>query len=171
MRIFGSLERSPVLVGDVAYFRIVIESRNDADLMGILTGPQYYDMKREMEGMAKQTLGPEFEVRSMTIGRGSVEVVLIIATTYYIISKYKNFIESLELLKRQIISIFRQQFPTVVSTAEATWTPGPALSTVQPGTLSMGTPSFTQGLLLLYLIFSHAGLLVTLVWLLLKKLS
>lgn len=169
MRIFSSRERQPVLVGDVAYFRIVISSENDSDLMGIFMERQYR-MKEEMDVMVKQTLGPEFEVRSMTIGRGSVEVLIIIASSYYVVSKWKNFIESLELLKRQIESVFRQQVPLVVKT-EATWTPGPAVANVQAGVLSAEAPGFTQAVLLIYLILSHAALLIAFLWLVIKKLS
>jgi hypothetical protein len=127
-------------------------------------------MKKEMDRMVKQTLGPEFEVRSMTIGSGSVEVLVVIATTYYVVSKYKTFIESLELLKRQMESLLRNQVPFPSST-DATWTPGPALATVQGGGLSTESPGLTQMILLLYLILSHAALLTIFIWLLHKKLS
>lgn len=169
MRIFNSREPQPVLVGDVAYFRVVLSSENDSDLIGIIMERQRR-MKEEMDVMVKQTLGPEFEVRSMTIGRGSVEILIIIASTYYVVSRWKNFIESLELLKRQIESVFRQQVPLVGKT-EATWTPGPAVANVQAGTFSAEAPRFTQAGLLIYLIVSHAALLTAFLWLLIKKLS
>jgi hypothetical protein len=35
MRILGLTERQSVLVGDVAYFRFIIESRNDSDLLSL----------------------------------------------------------------------------------------------------------------------------------------
>ena len=65
----------------------------------------------EVEGKVKQVLGGEFRVQEFRINRGSVEIILVIGTTYYVISKYKNFIESIDMLFSQLQNLFRRFAP------------------------------------------------------------
>ena len=87
-------------------------------------------LRHEIAAAVKEQLGPEFDVRSLTFARGSITVLLVVGTVYYAISRYKSFIESVELLVSHLKDLIRRFFerlaPMPVSVS-ASWTPGPAL--------------------------------------------
>jgi hypothetical protein len=124
-------------------------------------------LRKEITSVVKESLGPEFEVRALAVGRGSVEIVILIGTVYYVVSRYKNFVDSIELMVRQLQQAVRHFFeisaPTRVSVS-GSWTPGAGLW--QAGVAPAETPRSSSHLLLVYMVISHAGMLVVLVWLL-----
>src|ERR1044072_1674707 len=98
-----------ILSGDVVYYRFIMtmdvfedEGRAWETIMVERRG-----MEEDINRVVRENLGSEFSLRSMTPIRGSIELILVIGTTYYAVSKYKNFIDSLELLKSQLERFFR----------------------------------------------------------------
>ena len=65
------------------------------------------------------------------LGRGSIELIIVlgaVGTVYMGFSRYKNFIESVELLKSQIEGVLRLFMPASPVRMEGSVIPGPALS-------------------------------------------
>jgi len=114
-----------------------------------------------------EALGPEFQVQSLTIGRGSIEILILIGTTYYAVSRYKNFIESIELLVRQLKDIVKHFFERAAPmrvTVSAAWTPGNGLASVAAPHDDAAAERVSPALW--YLILSHAAMLAVVLWLL-----
>jgi len=165
MRLF-KFGRELVLVGDVAYFRVVMTGKEEEQMFRNMVEIRK-EIQRNMSRLAKETVGPEFEITNMTVGRGSVELLITLGATYVVISRYKNFIESLNLFRRQLETIIRDYGP--FAEVNATWSPAPALAVAQAGSPSFESQSLTQVLLLAYLILSHAALLTVFIWLVVKR--
>jgi hypothetical protein len=159
-----------VLSGDVAYFRCVMTSEQD-DRLWDLASESKSKLEYEIEQAVHDILGPEFVVRGVSVVRGSVTLLFAIGTTYYVISKYKNFVESLELLKSQLKRLMLRYFENMQPTIDITWTPGPSLANAEVIGPVYGSLDRIQLLLLSYLIISHAALLAMVLWLLYKKVS
>jgi hypothetical protein len=125
------------------------------------------------ELMGKQVGMKELELRELTIQRGSIEVLIIIGavTTFFLnFSRYKSFVESLQLLKSQIGEQFRRYISHhgVVSIRSSTLL-GPSFIPTRSEGVNL---DFQVSLvLLLYVIISHAALLTVFIWLLIKKLQ
>jgi hypothetical protein len=105
----------------------------------------------------------------MSIARGSIEILVTIGAVYYAISRYKNFVESIELLASQLTGVVRRflerAMPIKELAVSATWEPGAGLIRLEvehpvPVAASWAYP------LLWYVIVSHAALLVLFIWLL-----
>ncbi|MBI5473547.1 MAG: hypothetical protein HY961_14505 [Ignavibacteriae bacterium] len=171
--VFPFLGRRTTLSGDVVSIRFTIDFRNgrevDQEVWNFLQ-----ETRGELESDTKQAvekiLGPEFEVRSISFRRGSIEIIIIIGTVYYAISRYKNFIESIEMLVSQLKSLFQRFFgrfgPQPLS-VHGTWSPGPALARAET-IMSYGAIDGTM-ILLWYIILSHAALLSVFIWMLLNR--
>jgi hypothetical protein len=126
------------------------------------------ELRERISGIVRETLGPPFEVRLVAVGRGSIEVIVLIGTTYYAISRYKNFVESIELVVRQITDLVRHIFgratPTPV-TATGTWAPAQGMLAALPRRRVRAGSS----LVLWYLILSHAAMMVVILWFVLSR--
>src|SRR4051794_35171353 len=61
----------------------------------------------QMLATTHQALGPEFDVRSISLARGSIEIFVTIGAVYYALSRYKNFVDSIELLASQLAGVVR----------------------------------------------------------------
>jgi len=157
-----------VLTGDVCYIRLHAEFRQkDIPLYRLL---EESEMRVELQRATREILGPEFEVRSMAVGRGSIEIIALIGTSLYVMSRYKNFVESIELLVaqfRRVVLRFLGQYESEPSEVTTTWTPGSALTTAMVGTTKVYR-WHSEPLLLIYVILSHAALLTALLWLVLE---
>jgi hypothetical protein len=164
-------DRTLALSGDVAYLRFTMtwageswQNENRAWEFLQKTKPQLDDQIKEA---VRKQLGTEFEVRSTVVLRASIEIIVIIGTTYYAISKYKNFMDSMELLKSQLKGLIRRFVdpdglePMTISDS---LTPGPTLARMDGGLQSAALNDPTTIILLLYLILSHAALLTLLIW-------
>lgn len=164
-----------VLSGDVLSLRFILsvsdEKGYDEDLRGFLQKKRG-ELESEINEATKKFLGPQFEVRSITFPRGSVEILILIGTIYYAISHYKQFVESIELLTSQLESLFTrrllQHFEPLPISVYGTWSPGPALA--RAGTLLSSYGSLdAMRILLWYIIISHAALLMVFIWMLVKR--
>jgi hypothetical protein len=131
-------------------------------------------LQSEMVAATHQSLGPEFDVRSMSLTRGSIEFLVTVGAVYYALSRYKNFVESIELLASQLEGVVRrflerEMAPQVPQPAvSATWEPGPGLVRLE------GLEPLLPGIawaypLLWYVILSHAALLALFIWLLARR--
>ena len=163
--------------GDVVYFHSKIDFYDDKEeetarqqMNEIQERVQY-----EIDIVVREILGKGFRLRSMAIGRGSIELFLALAAAgsfYMGFSRYKNFVESLELLTSQITAILRRFMPssTVINTS---WIPGEVLDTPKASetpSLHWYTNYQIQMVLLIYFVVSHAALLGVVLWLLIKRL-
>ena len=127
-------------------------------------------LERDIREAVAETLGPEYTVSRFLYTRGSIEILIGIGAGLYAVyvgaSRYKNLIESLTLLVRQLRGIFQRFFgrndPGTV-TVTATWIPGPTLQQ-QAFATPRGTawPGFSA--VLWYLVLSHAALLAVVIW-------
>jgi hypothetical protein len=150
-----------VISGEVAFFRIYVQYIHPEEEELILSYLDFLDkLKSDIKQEMVKSLGEAFYIKSITIGRGSIEVLIVIGTAYYAISRYKNFIESIELLSSQIRNVASRFFsanrpePPDIS---VTWTPGPALARLDRSR-DRWLP-IQNNILLYYLILSHAALL------------
>ena len=158
-----------VISGETIFFRIHAQYKD----------PQYenkafryyLDSLDELKHGIKQeivkSLGEAFDIKSITIGRGSIEVLIVVGTEYYAISRYNNFIESVELLSSQVKKVAGRLFGTIAAEQpdiSVTWTPGPALARLNSS--RDGCILIHSDLLIYYLILSHAALLSFVLWML-----
>lgn len=169
-----SRESRSVLSGPVCTFHIVVnmDSESQDRAWQLLGRPDYRtDLQSPMLASAHQTLGPELDVRSMSVTRGSIELFVTVGAIYYALSRYQNFVESIELLASQLAGVVRRflgNFPMSPSDVSATWEPGPAL--VRLEALELETAGITWAYpLLWYVILSHAALLSLFIWLLARR--
>jgi hypothetical protein len=106
----------------------------------------------------------------MTFARGSLEILIVVGTLYYAVSRYKNFVESIELavaqMKRIVGSLFERRAPQPAA-VRGTWNPGPGMA-LSGRSLLPGADSGVFGILVWYVVLSHAAMLVVLMWLLLS---
>src|ERR1051325_7295678 len=173
MRSTGDPDEKTSFSGDVCLVHITVSSPNDPGDQGPWDSiaKREYRLREEFSLIIRRTLGPEFEMRAMTLGRGSVELLVVVGTAYYAVSRYKNFIESLDLMVDQMRSLVGDLFARQPGTgATATWTPLPPLLAAEPGRggpTSSAAPSTLNrlDLLTLYLLFTHGAMLVVLIWL------
>ena len=163
-----------ILSGEVLFVRLVVESTSDSsndEWLWATAQKEGYRLREEMNAAIHEHLGPEFDVRSMSLARGSLEILVVIGTLYYAVSRYKNFIESVELavaqLKRVVGSFFERRGPVQLP-VRATWNPGPGL-VLSSRSFAMGLDGGVSGLVVCYLVLSHAAMLAMLMWLLISR--
>jgi hypothetical protein len=170
----GSLSfgRSLVLSGEVLVVRLTAQAEEPEgdEILWDITRKESYRLREDIAAAVHQHMGPEFDVRSMSFARGSLELLVVVGTLYYAVSRYKNFVESLELLvaqlKRVVIAFFGQRMQDQIS-VHGSWSPGPGLVQAAPR-LSGGVIVDRPGLIVWYLVLSHAALLAVLLWLLVQ---
>lgn len=167
-----------VVSGDVCLVHISIQSTDDSiDLQPwAIFADRESLLREEFVGIIRHTLGPEFHMRAMTVGRGSIELLVLVGTAYYAVSRYKNFVESIELMVDQMRNLADRLLARQSrATASASWTPLPPLlgasrfpslpsaSEVAPLALSR------LDLLTWYLVLTNAAMLSVLVWFLIQS--
>lgn len=161
-------DKTVVIGGDVAYFRCVMTTSNDDEVYGQIT-ESVYKFQDSIDTLAREILGPEFEVRRVRVVRGSITILFALGTTYYVISKYKNFVESLELFKTQLATLMRRMLGPRNVEINVDWVPGPALSGIADVRRPIWLSENANLILLAYLIISHAALLIVVLVLFYKK--
>jgi len=167
--------RSLILSGEVLVVRLTVEAddpENDQRLSGIAS-QDGHRLREEIAVAVHKHMGPEFDVRSMSFARGSLELAIVVGTLYYAVSRYKNFVESIELLiaqlKRVVTSFFGPPRMLGLVFAQGSWTPGPGLAQAAPVPYAeVGGES--RSLVVWYLVLSHAAMLAALLWLLVRGL-
>lgn len=138
------------------------------------------DLEGEIRQQVKETLGSDFEVVDVRLDHGSVAILVVIgaAGTFYMgFSRYESFIKSVNLLVSQLKAVFRRFFervnpgpPDIDLSVTGSWQPSTTVLNARERLES--SSSFDYGIaLLIYLLLSHATLLGTLVWLLIRHLK
>lgn len=137
-------------------------------------------LEAEIQEQVTETLGSDFEVLDVRLGRGSLTILIAIGAvgTFYMgFSRYESFIKSVNLLVSQLKSAFQRFFeraspgpPDIDISVTGSWQPS---ATVLNARASFNSSSgFDYGIVLLvYLLLSHAVLLATLLWLLVRHLK
>lgn len=167
-----SLTKSLVLSGEVVVVRLVAraESSQGEGPLWDIAREDSYRLRERVSTAVHEHMGPQFDVRSMSYSRGSLEVIVVIGTLYYAVSRYKNFVESVELMVAQLrnvlASFFERRMPGPIS-VQGSWSPGPALAQATPGILA-GIRGGGPALVVWYLVLSHATMLVVVLWLLIR---
>lgn len=162
--------RPRTIQGDVCFVRLTVHSRDGEPFeerpWRVLDNSNLR-LREEIAAVVRENMGSAFEVRALTVGRGSIEIVVLIGTVYYAISRYKNFVESIELMLKQLKEVvkhfFERSAPMSV-TVSASWTPAGGLIAAAPVASARSNPA------LWYLIVSHAAMLAVILWLLVLKL-
>jgi hypothetical protein len=164
--------RSLILSGEVLVVRLIVQAEGaegDEEMWNIIRR-EGYQLREDMASAVHEHMGPEFDIRSMSFARGSLEILVVIGTLYYGVSRYKNFIESIELsvaqLKRVVSAFFDRRMRGPLS-VQGNWAPGPGLVQAAPR-LSGGMIGESPGLVVWYLVLSHAAMLAVLLWLLVR---
>ena len=172
---FPFRNRKILLSGDVInlHFKVQVNDNIDMDnrLWEMLVETEK-KLKIKLEESVYNHFHGQLEIKDIFFSRGSVTILIILGSTYYAISKYKSFIESIELLISHIKSILRRHFNTGspsnlinISDMQITgsWTDGPALtnSVVQP---FISGYQISTNFLLGYLVFSHLIMLATIIF-------
>jgi hypothetical protein len=167
--------RRLVLSGEVLSVRLTVTLDHDFEREAWhILGDVREKLRSEIIAVTQQNLGPEFDVRSMTFARGSIEILVTIGAVYYAVSRYKPFVESVELFVSQLTGVVRRFFhgslplPSQDVAVSATWSPGPAFAG-REAVLTPGEGPDWAFPLLWYLIVSHAALIAVLIWILVGK--
>lgn len=166
--------RSGAFAGDVCFVRLsvhTIDGEPFEERPWQILDNSDGRLRAEISSAVHEALGPEFQVQSLTIGRGSIEILILIGTTYYAVSRYKNFIESIELMVRQLKDIVKHFFERAAPmrvTVSATWTPGNGLASLAAPHDDAAAERVSPALW--YLILSHAAMLAVVLWLLVERL-
>lgn len=170
-------EPRSVISGAVCTVHIVVNSDFDPEdrAWHLLSRESYGGrLQSQMLAATHQALGPEFDVRSMSLARGSIEIFVTIGAVYYALSRYKNFVDSIELLASQLAGVVRRFLesevlqPVPQGAVSATWEPGAGLVRLEtlepsPSGIAWAYP------LLWYVILSHAALLALFIWLMARR--
>ncbi len=137
-------------------------------------------LQAEIDLQVQRTLGPEFEVLNVEIGRGSITLLIVlgaVGTLYMGFSRYDGFIKSMNLLVSQIKGLLQRFFgqapligtPLPLSVT-GSWEPGPVVTEANRAfDTSSGIDSCQ--VVLVYLLLSHAALLGVLLWLVVRHLK
>ena len=165
--------RRLLISGEVLFIRLTVDMEHGPETNEFLwrvVEQGSSKLRERMGATIHEHLGSEFDVRSMSFARGSVEILLIVGTLYYTVSRYKNFVESIELLlaqlRRTVSDFFDQRGPGPVSVT-GNWTPGPGLVQSAAATSALGV-STSLSAVVWYMIVSHAAMLTAILWLLLN---
>ena len=168
-------QRSLILSGEVLVVRLTVhgEGPEGDEVMWSIVRQEGYRLREEVARVVHEHMGPEFDVRSMSFAQGSLEVLVVVGTLYYAVSRYKNFMESIELLiaqlKRALAVFFQRRVPTPAPVSvQGSWTPGPGLIQAAPR-MSGAATGDGPGITVAYLILSHAAMLAVLLWLLVRS--
>jgi hypothetical protein len=165
--------------GDVVFFHVKITflDKEEEKQTWERMRENEYNMRNDFDFAAREAFGREFWIRTMTMGRGSIELIIVLAAAgsfYMGFSRYKNFIESLDLVRSQIQRILRGYAPQS-DDVSASWILGPSLVSVPETSTPAAFQSYTsyqiQMILLIYFIASHAVILLVFLWLVVKKLA
>lgn len=168
---------SSVLSGAVCTIHIIIKNVDSESEDQVLRGlwHPFSDLRSEILATTHQVLGPEFDIRSMSLARGSIEIFVTIGAIYYAMSRYKNFVESIELLATQLTGVVRRLLDPMINqpistiSIWATWEPGPGLIRLEVEDHPSPVNGFWAYPLLWYVIVTHAALLTLLIWLFARR--
>ncbi|MBI3089577.1 MAG: hypothetical protein HYY96_02830 [Candidatus Tectomicrobia bacterium] len=126
----------------------------------------------EIRSEVASFLGPQFEAQNIDIRRGSVEVLIDIATVgvvYYAFSRYKSFVESLDLLAHQLGRVLARFSGPDTAHIRGGWIPSPALFHPAADHAMIVDAGSLYILLVGYLILTNTVLIGFVLWMLLRR--
>lgn len=129
------------------------------------------DFETEVKEEVKIILGLQFKVAQVDYFKGSVEVSVIIATAgvvYYAVSRYKNFIESLDILVFHLRKVLYRFVEPMDSRVSGEWLPCPNMVQFSGADLDVSLTRITM-LLIWYLVLTNAVLLSLVIWILIRR--
>jgi hypothetical protein len=152
--------------------------KHDFDLLGYAR-ELHGRLEAEIEQQVQQTLGAEFEVSNVEFRKGSIEVyvaITAVGTFFMGFSRYESFVKSVNLLVSQLRGLLQRFFgqapvgaPGMPVSVTGSWQPSPVITAAnQSFDASSGLDSCQM--VLAYLLLSHAALLGTLLWLVVRHL-
>jgi hypothetical protein len=159
-----------VLSGDVMVCRFSVtglDMEEEQRLLRLLISREEQELASELREVIQRVLGPEFEITSLSFRRGSIEIFAAVGVTYYVVSRYKNFIESLDLAwsqMRRLLQRFFTRSDHQQITVTGNWAPGAALAVAEVRGTAATRTFFGAEILLWYFIVSHAVLTGVVVW-------
>jgi hypothetical protein len=169
--------RRAVLEGNVGVVRIEVRGFLDRELDAKIANTieeGREQLEAEVSDAVRRDLGREFKVEEIVVQRGSVEILVFIATAYYAASHYKDFIESVHLLVLHLRLLITRLLPRRSSQdvwVDASWVPSPLLAELERSQLVAPARWDINGALLLYLVLSNAALLAFLLWVAARRLG
>ncbi len=162
-----------VLSGEVFTARFFIDDDSNYDQESPLFSifcEQRSSIEEELNRIAKNILGPEFELYGLTIRQGSVEIIASIGTAICTISSYDNLVKSINLFVNQARKLFRRWSPPKAANVAGTWHSSPALQQLQlPQKGARFRRDRIGGYLVAYVVLTHFILLAVAIYLLLVK--
>jgi hypothetical protein len=170
MKLWFSRQDNVVLSGDVMVCRFCVtglEFEEEERLLRLLISREEQELASELREVTQRVLGPEFAVTSLSFRRGSIEIFAAVGVTYYVVSRYKNFIESLDLAWAQMNRLLQRFFSRSANqqiTVTGNWTPGAALILAEARGSEANRGFFGTGILLWYFVVSHAVLTGVVIW-------
>lgn len=164
------------IYGFIGLVRLTVNTNDeDSELFGYARELRQ-KLEAEIDLQVQRTLGPEFEVLSVEINRGSITLLIVlgaVGTLYMGFSRYEGFIKSVNLLVSQIKGLLQRFFGQTASrplSVTGSWEPGPVITEANRAfDISSGIDSCQ--VVLVYLLLSHAALLGVLLWLVVRHLK
>lgn len=92
------------------YFLVGTNDPAADEVFRIIARDGHTRLSEELTGMIPAILGSTFHLQGIDIRRGSGRIVVYVAGGFNAISKYPDFVRSLELLRRQIEGLLREMF-------------------------------------------------------------
>ena len=182
---------NPRLSPAVAYFNFVLTDDEDGAQNRDDDG-HLYRFAREAEGQlysqvqrkVRETLGESYRVEDFTLEEGSLIVTFTIAAAAFFktpagellldFTRYEALIKSASLLMSQLSSLFQRFFRGFARAGNVqvngSWQPSAAVLTHRAPQLQRGEGVSADRFLLVYVVSSHAILLIVLLWLVIHKL-
>jgi hypothetical protein len=157
------------LSGDVATLQIRISMPDDRFAL-----ERIEERRREMiaavGGIVREELGSEFYLREMVVTRGSVIVTIVLAAANALIFA-NDLASALERVRTALHGFFRGAMSSEPLTISSSWIAGPALGGAMASSDGVGrvSPGEPAGLLLRYIVLSHAIMLGFILWMLLRR--
>jgi hypothetical protein len=181
-----SSERNSVLIsGVVSFFQIHVQREyisaedEENDYLYRMALEMHQRLRHEIQEQVRSTLGPEFQVQSLDIRKGSVTLLVAVSTAfgfYMGFSRYESFIKSANLLVSQLKGIVQRILGQSTNAGagnldvQGTWVPLAPITEAHNELSPAPRGLDSCRLLLFYVLTSHAALLAVFIWLLLHHL-
>jgi hypothetical protein len=158
------------IYGDFLTFRYIISavdpSPSSDTLLAERLQAEHNPLRDEINKVVGNILGKNFTVSELAIKNGSVEVLVVISAigvVYMGLSRYKNFIESIDLLRTHVRDIISHRADVPAPTITSTWEPSPlVVRNLNDNQSSDNNPLLL--VLVAYILITHFSLFVALLY-------
>lgn len=174
--IFGSREDAGrPLIGEVCtvHLRVDFMDSDEPRLWSLVSEGEAV-LREKFSAALRMRLGRQFEIRSVTFGRGSIEIMVVVAAIGAFIVGYGELRDGLDHLVNDMRTILRQFFGRSTRGGSiyvsGGWAPGPVLFQIAPSHGGVFSDSRLVIIMLVYILSSHALLLAFFMRMVLEKL-